>query len=89
MAAAIQPAIAAVKNLPKPDPALVAKSAASTWVAESFRAAKNSAYRPPVGPGDGPFALTSGYRSAARRLAQARLTLAAARLARLLDHELK
>lgn len=89
VAAAIQPAIAAAKKLPQPDPALVAKSAASTWVAQSFQAAKHSAYRSPVGPGDGPFSLTPGYRSAARRLAQTRLALAAARLARLLNHELR
>jgi len=86
---AIRPAIAAAKKLPKPDPTLTAKSGASTWVAEGFQAAKQSAYRAPVGAGDGPFSLTPTYTSAAKKLAQARLALAAARLARLLNHELK
>ena len=87
--AAIAPAIAAAKKLPKPDPALAAKSDAKDWIAEGFEAGKTKVYQPPVGPGHGPFTLTAGYLNSAKSLADKRVALAAARLARLLNTELK
>jgi hypothetical protein len=89
VAAGLKPAIAAAKKLPKADPVLAAKSNESDWVAESFQAAQQAVYRAPVGDGTGPFALTTAYKSAAKKLAQARLAVAAARLANLLKNELK
>jgi hypothetical protein len=46
-------------------------------------------YKAPLGDGNGPFALTTAYKVAAKKLAQARLALAGARLANLLKNEPK
>lgn len=86
----IQPAIKAAKKLPAADPTLAAKSDEKVWIAESFQAAQQSVYvDPPVGAGNGPFSLTSGYKSAAKSLAKQRIALAGARLANLINNELK
>ena len=87
--AVLQPAIKAAKRLPAADPTRAAKSDAKDWVAESFQAAQQTVYRPPVLDGNGPFTLTSAYKRAARKLAQQRVALAGARLANLLNEELK
>ena len=87
--AVLQPAIKAAKRLPAVNPRVAAKSDARDWVAESFQAAQQMVYRPPVMDGNGPFALTSAYKRAAKRLAQQRVALAGARLANLLNAELK
>jgi hypothetical protein len=58
---------------------------ASHWVAESSAIAKAAVYVPPVGPGAGPYKITTEYRAAARKTAKAQVTLAAARLASLLN----
>jgi len=42
-----------------------------------------------VGDGNGPFVLTTAYKSTAKKVAKARLAVAAARLANLLKNELK
>ena len=86
---AIAPAIAGGKTLPKPDPVAAAKSDEKDWVDESFQASKQSVYQPPIGPGHGTFTLTSGYESMAKTLAAERVALGGARLARLLNKELK
>jgi len=73
-----------------PAPGATATDADPThWIDESFLAAKESAYaNPPIGVGDGPFVLTPAYRSKASSVVQARLALAAARLADLLNQNL-
>jgi len=86
---AIKPVIKAAKKLPTADQTLAAKADAQDWVAESFQAAQQAVYQSPVMAGDGPFPLTSAYKSAAAKLAQQRVALAGARLARLLNNELK
>ena len=88
-AAAIAPAIAAAKLLPKADATAAAKSDEKDWIDESFQASQNTVYQPPVGPGDGPFTLTTAYESTAKTVAEARIALAGARLANLLNAELK
>ncbi len=88
-AAAIAPAIAAAKALPKADPAAAAKSNEKDWIDESFQRSQDTVYQPPIGPGAGPFALTPGYESTAKTLAATRIALAGARLANLLNTELK
>jgi hypothetical protein len=79
----------AAKKLPKPDAALAAKSDEKDWVAESFVESKQTVYQPPIVAGDGPFTLTAQYKKNARKLAKQRVTLAGARLANLLNTELK
>jgi hypothetical protein len=60
------------------------------WIDESFNAAKGVGYQnPPIGPGTGPFTLSQTYRAAARTLAEKRIALAGARLAKILNDELK
>ena len=87
--AVIKPAIKAAKNLPAADPGLAAKSDEKDWIAESFQAAQQTVYQPPVAAGDGPFSLTTGYKNAAKSLAKQRIALAGSRLANLINKELK
>jgi len=62
----------------------------SHWVKESFEDAVHKVYvSPPIGLGAGPFKLTPTYRKAALALAQERIALAGARLAKILNGELK
>ena len=60
------------------------------WIDESVNAAKNTAYQPPtIGDGNGPFTLDSAYKTRAKALAQQRVALAGARLAKILNEELR
>ena len=80
----------AAKKLFKPNSALASKGDAATWVAESLQFAKINVYvDPPIGAGEGPFTITPPYESAAEVLAKQRIALAGARLAKLLNDELK
>src|SRR5262249_23270627 len=76
--------IAFARGLPVPDATLAAVSDEKVWVAESFQATQEQVYVSPVGGGDGPFALTDGYRARAKTLAGQRIALAGARLTALL-----
>ena len=63
---------------------------ASAWIDESFQAAKTTSYmHPPIGVGTGPFTITAAYRNAARALARKRVALAGARMANILNAELR
>jgi len=79
----------ATKPLAQPDAAHAAIADEHEWIRESFELAQGEVYRPPVGAGTGPFALTAKYRSAAQALAAKRVSLAGARLANLLNNGLK
>ena len=81
--------IKGARKLPKAQGSLVAKIDEKEWVAEGFQAAQKVVYAPPVGPGDGPYTLSLEYKKKAGKLAKQRLALAGARLARLLNDELK
>jgi S1/P1 Nuclease len=60
------------------------------WIDESFNAAKGAVYKnPPIGAGIGPFTLTQTYKTTARALAEKRIALAGARLAKILNDELR
>jgi hypothetical protein len=59
------------------------------WVDESFKIAKASVYRKPIGQGLGPFEVTPAYKKQAKRIAQERVALAGARLAKLIKQNLK
>jgi S1/P1 Nuclease len=77
------------RKLPKPKGELVAKMDEKAWVAESFQQAQQVVYAPPVGPKDGPYTLNLDYKKRAGNLAKQRVALAGARLAKLLNDELK
>ena len=77
------------RSLPQANPVLAAKLNADDWLRESFELAKSTVYKPPVGQGDGPYSLTASYRKTASLLAAQRVSLAGARLAKILNEELK
>lgn len=77
------------RKLPRPKAALVAKTDEKTWVAESFQEAQQVVYASPIGPRDGPYTLSLEYKKRAGKLAKRRVALAGARLAKLLNEELK
>jgi hypothetical protein len=81
--------IKSARKLPKPDATLAGKTSEKDWIAESFDAAQKVVYTAPVGSGDGPFTLTTAYKKKAGKLAKQRVALAGARLAALLNNELK
>ena len=62
---------------------------ASDWINDGFEIAKSSVYKQPIGVGSGPFTITSSYRNASRALARQRVALAGARLANILNAELR
>jgi len=80
----------AIINLPNAPTSAVSDLNVDHWINESFDAAKQTSYKsPPIGAGAGPFTLTLVYKTAARNLAEKRIALAGARLAKMLNEELK
>jgi len=67
------------------------KKQEATWVDESFNYTKSKVYKTPVKakPDGGPFTLTTAYETKAKTLANQRVALAGARLANLINQELK
>jgi hypothetical protein len=63
----------------------------ANWVQESVLDARTHVYRSPIGSGDGPYTIVpqAAYEVSSYRLAQKRIALAGARLAEVLNHELK
>jgi hypothetical protein len=83
-------AITVGQNLPKANAVLANNLNIEEWIEESFKLAQTNVYREPtIGPGSGPFLLTSSYRNAAKRLAAERVALAGARLAKILNSDLR
>lgn len=83
-------AITAGRNLPTPEPGKASDLTTADWIKESFDAAKRDVYMSPsIGAGAGPFTLTAKYKTDAKKLAQERVALAGARLAKILNEELK
>jgi hypothetical protein len=86
----VSASMSAARLLPPVDPDEAAIKDEAMWIDESFRIAQESVYvDPPIGNGTGPFALTTDYRNTAKRIALARIALAATRLANMLNNELK
>ena len=84
------PALTAIATLPTPDQSKVDDLNVDHWVTDSFEAAKTTVYKnPPIGDGEGPFTLTATYKANAKTLAQQQVALAGARLAKILNEELK
>lgn len=76
-------------KLSPPDPKLAGIADEKVWINESFEYAKGLVYQPPVGPERGPWELNLPYEENAAALARERIALAGARLANLLNNELK
>jgi S1/P1 Nuclease len=87
--ASIRAIIAFAKKLRRPNRRLAAKSSEAVWALESFDAAQRTVYPGLVANPDGSFALTASYQATALALAETRVALAAARLAYLLNSELR
>jgi hypothetical protein len=87
--AELKSAIAAAKALPTPPASRANKMDESIWVQESFDAAREHVYVPPIGNGLGPFTIAPKYLEEARAVARDRVALAAVRLANLLNGNLK
>jgi S1/P1 Nuclease len=85
----LQAVTKAARKLPKSEAALAAKCDEKDWIAESFTESQQTVYAAPIAAGDGPFTLTTQYRKNAGKLAKERVALAGARLANLLNAELK
>jgi hypothetical protein len=80
----------AAATLPAPPAVAAADLNVQHWIEKSFNQAKSITYmNPPIGRGSGPFTTTSTYTAAARKLAERRIALAGARLAKILNDELK
>jgi len=77
------------KQLPASDATKASDLNVSHWVAEGVQNAKDFVYVSPVGAGTGSFTLTKKYKGAAKALAKKQVALAGARLANLLNAELK
>jgi hypothetical protein len=82
-------AIAAADKLAAAPAAQAAVTDDQVWITESFEAAKQFVYAPPVGPGAGPYTLSAPYKSRAKTEAKVRIELAGIRLANLINANLK
>ena len=85
----LKTAMKGARRLPKANASLAARMDEKDWVAEGFQQAQQTVYAFPVGPGNGPYTLTPEYKKAVGNLAQRRVALAGARLAKLLHDELQ
>ena len=82
-------ALRLAQRMPRAPEQLASVSDESSWVRESVEIARDVVYGPPIGPGAGPYPLTTAYREHAREIARRRIALAGARLARLLNSALR
>jgi len=79
------------KQVKSPSAKAVHNLSTAAWVQEGFAAARSQAYRAPIEINNGPYTIIpqSLYEMSAYRLAQKRVALAGARLAEVLNHELR
>ncbi|HLJ29435.1 MAG TPA: S1/P1 nuclease [Candidatus Angelobacter sp.] len=82
-------AVIAGKKLAPADATLAGDNNEADWAKESFDLAQSKGYVAPIQDGDGPFTLTVAYRTSAKKIGAQRVALAGARLANLLNDELK
>ncbi len=84
-------AVVLAKTLPAVSTKEAANLDAATWVRESFELAQTKVYRDPIGVADQPYTIVpaSAYETQSFKLAQKRMALAGARLAEILNTELK
>jgi hypothetical protein len=79
----------ATSTLPNPSPGAANDLDVSHWAQESLNVAEQTVYKLPIGPGAGPFTITQAYRTDAIRVAKGRIALAGARLAKIVNGELR
>jgi hypothetical protein len=82
-------AMAYAQSLPEANAKLAAKSAAKVWVKEGVDLCRKKIYKPPIKEGLGPYTINERYRKMAESISAQRVELAGARLANLLNSELK
>ncbi|WP_258052281.1 S1/P1 nuclease [Mesorhizobium sp. INR15] len=82
-------AIAAIASLPPPDPIRSAVSDPGAWFHESYDLARQYVYTSDIKEDKGPYAVPQSYVDDAKTLAQSQASIAAARLANLLNNALK
>ncbi len=87
----VERAVVVGKTLSAPSLKAISETKTSEWVQESFELSRTVVYQTPIGPNDGPYTIVpwSGYEERAIKLAQAQIAVAGARLARVLNDELK
>jgi hypothetical protein len=81
-------ALEAASSLPEPEVTAVNDLSVQHWINESFNL-KEFVYSSPIGDGLGPFTMTDAHETKALEIANARIALAGARLAKLLNKNLK
>jgi hypothetical protein len=82
-------AAALATTLPKAPAAEAAVLDEALWIQGSFELAQTDVYTSPIGAGAGPFVTTPGYRANAESVARKQIALAGARLANVLNAELR
>jgi len=85
----VRAAMMTAQALPAADATRAAILDESVWTRESFELARTVVYVVPVGDGLGPFTLSAQYRDKARATARSQAALAGARLAAVLNRDLK
>jgi hypothetical protein len=80
-----QAAVEAAAKLPAPEPDRAAEADPQVWFEESAALAQAVVYTPDIGDGAGPFDIGAAYESEAREIARVQASVAAARLANLLN----
>lgn len=88
-AASIQAIVAFAKKVRKANATQAAKSSEADWIQESFDAAQQKVYPGLVAGTNSSFSLTASYQKSAKTMAKKRVALAGARLANLINSELK
>jgi hypothetical protein len=79
----------AAAALQRADPTQAGDLDPAHWATEDLNLAQTSVYVPPIGAGKGPFMLTATYKADAKSLAARQVALAGARLANVLNTDLK
>ncbi len=77
------------REIPADDTQATANLTVNDWLMESFNACRELVYTDPILEGSGPFTITDEYTEKARKFIKKRVSLAATRLANLLNAELK
>jgi hypothetical protein len=77
------------KKLAAADATMANDLIVSDWLTESFNDAEQFVYVAPIGLGAGPFTINDTYRANATQVVERRIALAGARLAKILNQELK
>jgi hypothetical protein len=85
----VEPAVAYGEGLAAAPAAAANDLQTAAWINESLADAKKHVYTSPIGVGLGPFTITPTYKDAASRVAERRVALAGARLANVLNRELR